>query len=253
MTNTLCYIKHFLTSYGLDDSVDSVEIGKDIIHQTKEIFPIFELQFIDENELGAMLDIARDELVNLSMQMVSDMIAKDSELILLRKEANKDAMTQVHNYKGFCEIMNHEISRASRYKTPLSLVLADIDLFKSINDEFGHIAGDHVLKLVAKNLKKGLRDSDFIARYGGEEFAIILPETKIEEAFHVAERLREQISKLEINCDGQPVRVTLSFGVASFQQMPKASFELFVKLADSALYMSKKQGRNKCSIASSPN
>jgi diguanylate cyclase len=158
-------------------------------------------------------------------------------------------MTQLHNYKAFCETLNQEISRAARYKNQLSLVIADIDFFKKINDGFGHPAGDQVLKAVSQNLKTGLRDSDFIARYGGEEFAIILPETKLEDALHVAERLRQSVKALEIAYGSHRLRVTMSFGVASFQQVPKPSFDQFVKLADDALYRSKKQGRDRCSIA----
>lgn len=249
MTELLGYITHFIKVYGFQDALDAAEIGKDLIRKSKDISPIFDLQFSDKNELERLLESAKQELLNMSMQMVSDMIGIKSELESLRQQANKDAMTQLPNYKAFGEILNQEISRAVRYKNQLSLVLADIDFFKRINDGFGHPAGDQVLKVVSQNLKTELRDSDFIARYGGEEFAIILPETKLEDALHVAERLREKVKSLEIYYEGQSLRVTMSFGVASFQQMPKVSLEHFVKLADDALYISKKQGRNRCSIA----
>jgi diguanylate cyclase (GGDEF)-like protein len=249
MTQALWFAKHFIGFYGFENSLDATEIGKDIIKQTKEIFPIFEIQFRDENELEILLDSAKQELINVSMQMVGDMIGKDIELRSLRKQANIDAMTELHNYKAFCETLDQEISRASRYKTSLCLVLADIDFFKLVNDRYGHLAGDQVLKAVSQNLKSGLRESDFIARYGGEEFAIVLPHTKIEDALYVSERLREKIKALEFYYDGQSVRITMSFGVASIHQVPKVSFENFIKLADDALYVSKKMGRDRCSIA----
>jgi diguanylate cyclase (GGDEF)-like protein len=245
----LCYIKHFIDFYGFEYSINPAEVGKDIIEQTKEILPIFEIQFADENELEGLLDNAQQELLNMSMQMVSDMVVKDNELNFLRHQVNIDAMTHLHNYKAFYETLDQEITRASRYKSHLSLILADIDFFKSVNDKFGHAAGDQVLKMISQNLKTELRESDFIARYGGEEFAIILPETNIEDAFQVAERLRKKIEELETYYDGRPIRVTMSFGVASFYQMPQASAELFVQLADNALYVSKRQNRNRCSIA----
>jgi two-component system, cell cycle response regulator len=245
----LCYIKHFLDFYGFENLLNPAEIGKDIIEQTKEILPIFEIQFADENELECLLDIAQQELINMSMQMVSDMIGKDNEVKFLRQQVNIDAMTHLHNYKAFYETLDQEINRASRYKTHLSLIFADIDFFKSVNDTFGHAAGDQVLKAISQNLKTELRESDFIARYGGEEFAIILPETSVEDAFQVAERLRKKIEKMETCYDGRPIRVTMSFGIASFYQMSQASAELFVQLADNALYESKRQDRNRCSIA----
>jgi diguanylate cyclase (GGDEF)-like protein len=249
MTEVLGYITHFINAYGFQDAMDAAEIGKELISQTKDLSPIFDIQFRDEGELQSLLESAKQELLNISMQMVSDMIGKNSELESLRQQANKDAMTQLHNYKAFCESLDQEISRAARYKNQLSLMIADIDFFKKINDGFGHPAGDQVLKAVSQNLKAGLRDSDFIARYGGEEFAIILPETKLEDALQVAERLRQKVKALEIAYGSQPLRVTMSFGVASFQQLPDGSFDHFVKLADDALYSAKKQGRDRCCTA----
>jgi diguanylate cyclase (GGDEF)-like protein len=161
-------------------------------------------------------------------------------------------MTQCHNYKAFCEALNQEISRAARYKNDLSLVMADIDFFKSINDGYGHPAGDQVLKAAARVLQTGLRDCDFVARYGGEEFAVILPETKLADALQVAERLRAKIKALEIACDGQTIRITMSFGVAGFRHAPQMSFNDLVKSADAALYCAKKKGRDRCCIAAAP-
>jgi diguanylate cyclase (GGDEF)-like protein len=249
MTEVLGHITHFINAYGFQSSLDAAEIGKDLIKQTKDISPIFDLQFSDENELENLLESAKEELLNISMQMVSDMIGKNNELESLRQQANKDAMTQLNNYKAFCEALNQEISRAARYKHDLSQVIADIDFFKAVNDSFGHPAGDQVLKAVARTLQKELRDCDFVARYGGEEFAIILPDTKLKDAIHVAERLREKIKALEISYENQPIRVTMSFGVAGFRHSPPMSFKDLVKSADDALYSAKKQGRDRCCAA----
>jgi diguanylate cyclase (GGDEF)-like protein len=196
-----------------------------------------------------MLENARQELVNISLQMVGDVIGKNNELASLRQQANVDALTQLYNYKAFRETLNREISRSNRYHHSLCLVLADIDFFKRVNDELGHLAGDQVLKTVSQQLKADLRETDFIARHGGEEFAIILPETQLEVGLQVAERLREQIKALEIPYESQLIRVTMSFGVAAFAQLAPASAEQFVKLADDALYASKNQGRDRCSVA----
>jgi diguanylate cyclase (GGDEF)-like protein len=111
------------------------------------------------------------------------------------------------------------------------------------------LAGDQALKAVARTLQKELRDCDSVARYGGEEFAIILPETKLNDAFCVAERLRGKIKELEISYDSQPIRVTMSFGVAAYRHSPPMSFNDLVKSADDALYSAKKQGRDRCCTA----
>jgi diguanylate cyclase (GGDEF)-like protein len=246
MAEVLGRISHLIDAYGLQGSLDAAEIGQELIKQVRDLSPIFDIQFNDQNELENLLESAKQELLNISMEMVSDMIGKNSELESLRQQANKDAMTQLHNYKAFCEVLDQEIRRATRYKNNLSLVMADIDFFKAVNDGFGHPAGDEVLKTVAQALQKGLRDCDFVARYGGEEFAIILPETEIEGALRVAERMRNKIRTLDISYDGQPIRVTMSFGAAQFRYAPPMSFNDFLKSADTALYAAKKQGRDRC-------
>jgi diguanylate cyclase (GGDEF)-like protein len=246
MVRELGNITQFIKRYGLENSIDAVGIGKDLIHQTKDISSVFDLQFSDQNELESLLESAKQELLNISMQMVSDIIQKNKELETLRKQVNRDEMTQLHNYKAFCEALNQEIKRATRYKNDLSLILADIDSFKSINDCFGHPAGDQVLKVVARTLQNALRDCDFVSRYGGEEFAIILPETKLNAALLVAERLGEKIRALETSYDSQSIRVTISCGVAAFRNFPPMSLNDLVESADKALYSAKKQGRDRC-------
>lgn len=144
------------------------------------------------------------------------------------------------------EILYQEISRAARYKTPLSIIMADVDHFKSINDFFGHQAGDHALKCVSAQLKKLLRDSDHIARYGGEEFAIILPMTPLKDTLLTAERLRKSIESQKIIYDERSISVTMSFGIASWEINREIDVEGFIKMADEALYDAKNTGRNKC-------
>jgi diguanylate cyclase (GGDEF)-like protein len=246
MTEVLGYISHFVNAYGFQGFLDAAQIGIDLVKQTKDLFPIFDIEFKQETDFESLLESARQELLSISMKMVGEMIIKNNELESLRQQATKDGMTQLYNYKAFCETLNHEISRAARYRHNLSLVVADIDFFKSVNDRFGHPAGDQVLKAVARTLLKELRECDLVARYGGEEFAIILPDTKLENALLVSERLRDEIRTLEISYEGQPIRVTMSFGIAGFRPSPPMSFNELVKSADTALYKAKKQGRNRC-------
>ena len=145
-----------------------------------------------------------------------------------------------------CNSCARRSNRATRYKTPLSLILADIDHFKSVNDFYGHLAGDFVLKHIALNLQSLSRESDHIARYGGEEFAIILTSTSLDGAQLFGERLRKAISSTKINYNGKSICVTMSFGIVSLENNLRPDVEGFVKMADEALYEAKNSGRNKC-------
>ena len=118
----------------------------------------------------------------LSVNMVKELLEKNREIDFLREQITLDGLTSISNLRGFYECLNREMSRAVRYKSPLSLIFSDIDHFKNVNDTHGHLGGDHVLKAVAACLKSELRQSDFLARYGGEEFALILSETDLENA-----------------------------------------------------------------------
>jgi diguanylate cyclase (GGDEF)-like protein len=124
--------------------------------------------------------------------------------------------------------------------------MADIDHFKNINDTYGHLAGDHVIKTVAQFFQDVVRTSDSVARYGGEEFAIILPEISKADAMIVAERLREKIDSMHFEHDNQPISVSLSFGISFMKPGNIADKIELIKKADTALYQAKKAGRNTC-------
>jgi diguanylate cyclase (GGDEF)-like protein len=126
--------------------------------------------------------------------------------------------------------------------------MADIDHFKSINDFFGHLAGDHALKCVSAQLKQMVRDSDQIARYGGEEFAIILPMTDPVDAMKAAERLRKGIESLKLRYNDKPIALTMSFGAAAMENESEVDVEGLIKKADEALYEAKNTGRNRCCL-----
>ncbi len=246
MAEVLGRITQGIDAYGFGEHIDAADIGRSLVKQTQALFPIFDLEFMNEQEMEGLIEKAKQEVLKLSLDLVNDLIEKNSELEMMRLHASKDALTQLYNYKAFREALDQEIRRASRYRHSLCLLFGDIDHFKSINDGFGHLAGDQVLKMASQNLKDALRDSDFIARYGGEEFAIILPETEFSNALRVAERLRTRIRAMEVSYDHQPIRVTISLGVAAFRHAPPMTFNDLVKAADEALYAAKKQGRDRC-------
>ncbi|SNB46798.1 sensor domain-containing diguanylate cyclase [Geobacter sp. DSM 9736] len=163
-----------------------------------------------------------------------------------KRMAITDALTGIYNNRYFKQVFPYELSRARRYGKPLSLIMMDIDHFKQLNDTYGHPKGDQVLATLGKVLSGSLRAADFSFRYGGEEFAVLLPETRIEGAFLVAESLREKIRKSVSPVLGEAVdqQVTVSLGVACYPNDANTP-ELLLKHADSCLYKAKKQGRNR--------
>jgi two-component system chemotaxis response regulator CheY len=164
--------------------------------------------------------------------------------------AMTDALTGVLNRKAFLERAEMEMQRAKRVGTPLSLIMADIDHFKSVNDRNGHQAGDLVLKEFVKVLTRCVRGYDFVGRYGGEEFLVGLPETGLPMAEAVAKRLRSGIEQTSIALPGREERVhiTSSFGLAAFQLDQDDSLEEIIKRADEALYRAKNSGRNRVCV-----
>ncbi len=155
-----------------------------------------------------------------------------------------DGLTQVFNRRYFEDAIERELSRSRRYTRPLSLVMIDIDHFKKINDGFGHLAGDAVLKEVAGTVKTRTRREDVLARYGGEEFALLLPEIDLKGAALLAEKLRKLVEKHTFTFDGEVIPVTLSAGVATVHKKNEDPHELIGR-ADEKLYEAKGAGRNR--------
>jgi diguanylate cyclase (GGDEF)-like protein len=169
----------------------------------------------------------------------SEKIAIDLEML-----ATTDGMTSLLNRRHFDALARAEWARFQRYGRPLSLLLLDIDHFKSINDRFGHDAGDLVLKAVAQTCKLTKRQTDVVARFGGEEFVLLLPETDEAAAEIAAERLRKSIQDHPRILPGENLQVTVSIGVAG-ATLGMAAFEVLLKRADEALYKAKHSGRNR--------
>jgi diguanylate cyclase (GGDEF)-like protein len=238
-------IQKHIEFYNLTAEIDPLAISNQILLNIKSIFPIFEIQ-IDEKKYIDIIDAARNELAKLSSELIDQVRGQTQDLEKIKLQVGLDSLTQIDNHGRFLENLQHEMNRACRYKTPLSIIMGDLDHFKSINDFFGHLAGDYALKCVASQLKQMLRDSDRIARYGGEEFAVILPMTEAGDAMKAAERLRKGIEAMRIQYHQKPIALTMSFGVASMQSQSDADGEALIKKADEALYEAKHTGRNKC-------
>jgi len=169
-----------------------------------------------------------------------------TELVQTREKSNRDPLTNVGNRRQFDMNLAVEIAKARSSARPLSLVLADLDHFKQVNDTFGHLIGDEVLKYFASMLVKNLKGSDVVTRYGGEEFAIILPNTEASEAATVIEKIRAKFetSKLFVTKNKAPIgHLTASFGIAQFTSHEDA--ESLIDRADKNLYLAKESGRNR--------
>ena len=161
----------------------------------------------------------------------------------LKKQSITDQLTKLYNRKYFDEVVEKEMQRTTRYGTPLSIIIADIDFFKKVNDTYGHIAGDNILADFASLIIDNIRSTDMAFRYGGEEFVILLPNTTSEDAKKLAKKLRTIVKKHTFE---NPKSITCSYGITQYK--PKESIEVFFKKADDALYFVKNNGRDNIAV-----
>ena len=200
--------------------------------------------FVMSFEKADFLDTFQIELLKVMCNQAATSIANAKLHAEIEKLATTDGLTGLFNHRVFQEKLSEELKKLSRYSEPSSLLLADIDFFKKINDTYGHPAGDFVLKEVSKIIREAIRDIDIPARYGGEEFAAILPRTDSKGAMNIAERLRKAVMSGSFSSDTSSLRVTLSIGIATTPLDAKTKEELIEK-ADNALYYAKHNGRNR--------
>lgn len=163
--------------------------------------------------------------------------------------ATHDALTELCNRRHFCEIADKEIGRAIRHQRALALCMIDVDLFKPVNDQYGHISGDDVLRQLADVIREHARGDDVAARIGGEEFALLLPECDLDQALACAERLRESVAATTFHAGNTTLPITVSIGVAVIQPERDSRSKLMAA-ADTALYRAKDNGRNRVCASS---
>ncbi len=206
----------------------------------KETFGCLTLLCERNYRLGKdQVETFRSAVTHLGLALRNALVYKEVKL-----RADRDALTRIYNRHSFDERLVYEIKRRRRYNHDLSLLMVDLDHFKLVNDTYGHKAGDMVLQKVGEILTETFRGTDLAARYGGEEFVVLLPHTTEQDAWNLAERVREKIQSCEFHFDGHDFAVTASIGVASVEAGALTKDDELLIKADKALYEAKHNGRN---------
>ncbi|MCP1727639.1 diguanylate cyclase (GGDEF)-like protein [Natronospira proteinivora] len=198
------------------------------LHGEEEPYPLKELEEVSQ---------VVDELIHNRTQSLTESYRRLEQMVV------RDRLTGMYNRVRIDEVLEQEVVRASRYQRHFSVIFLDLDHFKQINDNHGHLVGDKILKSLAKHIQGNIRETDTAARWGGEEFLIVLPETELSEAVQVAEKLRQAFEVRPFQLDGYEIPVTLSMGVACCQDGD--NIEAILTRADKALYRAKANGRNR--------
>jgi diguanylate cyclase (GGDEF)-like protein len=203
--------------------------------------------FVNNTKIEGAVEVRRGDMIKIGSIALKYLPKGDPERLTydqLQHEANTDGLTGCYNKRFFNDRIELEVKKCKVTGKPLCLIIFDLDHFKKLNDNYGHDAGDYVLKELAQVLRSGgMRENDIFARYGGEEFVVLLPETNLKEGFAIAERLRRLVEQHQFIYDAKRLPVTASIGIADYRQGVETGTDLF-KRADSAVYKSKEGGRN---------
>ncbi len=220
------------------------------IKSTRSVQEILQEANIRLSLLNLDYDQMNKQLVQAKIHLEKMTTELEEKNRILDNLANVDGLTAVYNHRYFQNVLDQEISRAIRHESSISLLLIDIDHFKKFNDTYGHQVGDFVLREFAKVLGNHIREYDTLARYGGEEFTIILPQSPLDDALSVGEKLRKAIEEATFDDGTEQYHVTASFGLTSSIPATEDDFDKssFINHADQALYQAKEKGRNRIEV-----
>ncbi|MFW6147921.1 MAG: diguanylate cyclase [Thermodesulfobacteriota bacterium] len=190
-------------------------------------------------------DKETEKLASTIANILAMSLKNAQEYQLLKERTLTDGLTGIYNHTGLKDFLRREFKRARRHVKPLSLIMIDVDNFKLINDSLGHLAGDHILRELAACLNKAVRGTDIVARYGGDEFVLLLPETELDKASMLMERIARTLENHSFMWGGRAVDVEVSYGISSLEELGRNEKEqALVRLADTRLYTSKKSKQN---------
>ncbi len=244
------YFRTLYISIGLAFLAFGLIIGIGIFLSRTVLIPVRQLYSATQEIIGGNLHhqvqtLRKDELGSLIGNFNVMVASIRKAHAVLKKEAIQDSLTGLLNHQEFRNLLKKEVERSFRYHHPLSLLIIDLDLFKQINDTYGHPAGDAVLRTVSEIIPKYVRQMDIVGRYGGDEFVVLLPETDHLEALELADRIHKTVSDAFVLVKpNESIKIRLSIGLASYPKHASTLEEL-VEAADQALYEAKKSGRNR--------
>ena len=228
----------------VDEAVDLADLKTSIAMTLTRITEHVETFRSKEEQRKLQMEIRVGELASKVHQLETESQGLQEKLLEEQKNAMQDALTKLPNRLAWDQRMEYEFNRWQRYKSPLVVLVWDIDDFKKVNDTYGHKAGDKVLTTIATLLKDRVRDTDFIARFGGEEFVMLLPETEVSQAQAVVEKLRAAVEACEFHYREKRVPITVSGGMTQFKKGDTT--ETAFERADQFLYKAKADGKNRC-------
>ncbi|MEO0646316.1 MAG: diguanylate cyclase, partial [Cyanobacteria bacterium J06650_10] len=211
-------------------------------HEKRFIGKLFVLRDITKQHQNQLMIQQANKELSLKLEQIQNLQTQ------LKEQAIRDGLTGLFNRRYFEETIPAERAKAERAKTPLSIVLMDIDYFKKVNDTYGHIAGDQALRVFADLVHKHIRTSDIACRYGGEEFIVAMPDMPLSEAYQRSENIRRALKETVIECDGVSFQVTVSMGLGAYPDFAGDQQEL-LKRVDQALYVAKANGRDRIEVA----
>ncbi len=231
-----------------DANADTSTLKGSVSHQLDQVFATLDVFKVEQNKREQTFEVHINELTARLQALENELKSAKVQLHKSQSKAMVDSLTNLPNRGAYDAFILKEYQLFQRYGGDVSLIMCDVDKFKHINDSYGHQAGDKVLQLISKQVKKGTRNTDLLARYGGEEFVVVLPNTNSNQALQVAEKIRQEVAKSPFHFRGVRVQITISCGVASFTK--GATIEQVFDAADRALYKAKENGRNQCIVAS---
>jgi len=229
------------------EATDLLELKSEVVGRLESVVRAMDTHQVSEQLRQVEMEQYLTTLEQRIHAMEEQSVAMERQMVEQRRLALVDILTQLPNRSAYEERLEYEVDRWKRYQRPLVLAICDIDHFKSINDNFGHLAGDKVLKIIARTLRARLRKTDFIARFGGEEFVVLMPETDEQEALNALEMVREAVANCPFRFRDKPLKITMSAGIAAFGEDDDAT--AVFERADLAMYRAKQTGRDRCEIA----